>query len=556
MASDTALSKVLQGTDMAALASKTQDVIVVGAGAAGGLAAMLLAESGLRVLVLDAGPPINWSSAPARRLTGKVVRRLLQPDALKFLPPALIPRARQMVKAVGQWRQPIQSRGFTWEQAPQAYVDDRDCPYITAPDRPFTWIRSRMLGGRVAVPGHGRQYYRLGPDDLFPPDGLSPAWPLAAGELDSWYALVERRLGISGMYDGLSWLPDSELANVLSPTEPEIALCDRIVDRWPRARPILGRYAPPIASLEAAAETGRLQCRQGAIVREVCVDDSGRVCGVSWIDHKTGTEHKSSAALVFLCASALESTRILLLSRSTKNPEGLGARSGALGRYLMDHVVVSAEGVGRSGTGWTSPQEGRCLYLPRFDARELAVPTPGRGYGVQVYQFKIGESQSYFAAFSFAEMLPCARNGVALDNDRRDAWGIPIMRIDCAFGELELARVSEQIQSLREVAEVADVTLTRADQVARPPGSAIHECGTARMGSDPANSVLDANNQCWDARGLYVTDASCFPSQGAQNPTLTILALTARACGHALGGLGLELSRSAIEVDQRKLSAS
>lgn len=554
MASDTALSGVLQSSDITALASKTHDVIVVGAGAAGGLAAMLLAESGLRVLVLDAGPPINWSSAPVRHLTGKVVRRLLRPDALRFLPPALIPRARQLVKALGQWRQPIQSRGFTWEQAPQAYVDDRDCPYVTEPDRPFTWIRSRMLGGRVAVPGHGRQYYRLGPDDFLPADGLSPAWPLEVGELDPWYALVERRLGISGMYDNLPWLPNSELANILSPTQPEAILCERIIDQWPGAKPILGRYAPPIASLEAAAQTGRLQCRQGAIVREICVDDSGKVSGVSWIDHQTGTEHKSSAGLVFLCASALESTRILMLSRSSKNPEGVGARSGALGRYLMDHVVVSAEGVGPARAGWTSPQEGRCLYLPRFDARKLAAPKPGRGHGVQVYQFMVGESQSYFAAFSFAEMLPRPENRVTLDTSRRDAWGIPVLRIDCAFGKRELACVPDQIQSLREVAEVADVALTRTDKSARPPGSAIHECGTARMGSDPVNSVLDANNQCWDARGLYVTDASCFPSQGAQNPTLTILALTARACGHAVESVGSRLSRPAINDDQNRQS--
>jgi choline dehydrogenase-like flavoprotein len=552
MTSDTALSGVLQRTDMAALASKTHDVIVVGAGAAGGLAAMLLAESGFRVLVLDAGLPINWSSAPMQRLTGKVVRRLLRPDALRFLPPVLIPRARQMVKALGQWRQPIQSRCFTWEQAPNAYVDDRDCPYVTVPNRPFTWIRSRMLGGRVAVPGHGRQYYRLGPDDFSPSDGLSPAWPLQIGELDAWYALVERRLGISGMYDGLSWLPDSELANVLSPTRPETVLRDEILTRWPGAKPIVGRSAPPIAALEAAARTGRLLCRQGAIVREICTDDSGRVCGVSWVDHQTGTEHKTSAPLVFLCASALESTRILMLSRSNKNPEGLGARSGALGCYLMDHVVVNAEGFGPSQAGWTSPQEGRCLYLPRFDAREAAAPMPARGHGVQVYQFMVGETQSYFAAFSFAEMLPRAVNRVTLDAHQRDAWGIPTLRIDCSYGEQELARVPDQVRSLSEIAEIAGVTLTNADQFARPPGSAIHECGTARMGSDPASSVLDPNNQCWDARGLYVTDASCFPSQGAQNPTLTILALTARACHHALKSVGGTLAHAAVDGNQSR----
>src|SRR5262249_23511983 len=153
-------------------------------------------------------------------------------------------------------RQPVQSHCYAWEQAPDAYVDDRDCPYVTPPDRPFIWVRARMLGGRLAVPGHGRQYFRFGPNDFSPPDGLSPAWPLQPNELDPWYALVERRLGLSGMHDGLPWLPDSEITNFLNPTHVEAMLRDRIVARWPDARPILGRYAPPLNALGAAAETG------------------------------------------------------------------------------------------------------------------------------------------------------------------------------------------------------------------------------------------------------------------------------------------------------------
>ncbi len=492
----------------------------------------------MRVLVLDAGLPSSWLHAPLRRFAGNVVRRLLEPEALRFLPPFVIPRARNAVKALGLWRQPVQSRCFAWERAPLAYVDDRDCPYVTSPDRPFVWIRSRMLGGRVAVPGHGRQYFRLGPDDFAPPDGLSAPWPLQPNELDPWYALVERQLGLSGMHDDLPWLPDSELANFLTPTQPEAMLRDKICARWPGARPIVSRYAPPLEALEAAAQTGRLQCRQGAVVREIRVDGSGNVRGVSWIDYQTGSEQQASAPRVFLCASALESTRLLMLSRSRRCPQGLGASSGVLGRYLMDHVIVSAEGFGSRQFTEFLADEGRCIYLPRFDARESDVPKPGRGYGVQVYQFPVGGEKLYFAAYSFAEMLPRLENRVTLDPDRRDAWGIPVLHIDCAYGEREVARVPAQVNALRELAEVAGVSLTRADEEARSPGSAIHECGTARMGNDPASSVLDADNQCWDARGLYVTDAACFPSQGSQNPTLTILALTARACHHALSGTG------------------
>jgi choline dehydrogenase-like flavoprotein len=543
MASESALSEVVRTTTLEAVrADETHDVIIVGAGAAGGLAAMLLAESGLRVLVLDAGLPPSWSHAPVRRMTGTLVRRILEPDALKFLPPFVINRARRAVKLLGRWRQPIQSRCYSWEQAPSAFVDDLDCPYVTPPDRPFDWFRSRMLGGRLIVPSHGRQYYRLGPDDLAPPDGLSPPWPLKPGELDSWYAFVERQLGLSGTRDNLPWLPDSEIANFLTPTQLEARLSDRIVHRWPGARPILGRYAPPLEALEAAAQTGRLQCLQGAVVREIRVDGSGNVSGVSWIDHQTRSEQQASAPLVFLCASALESTRLLMLSRSQRSPQGLGASSGVLGRYLMDHVVVGVEGFGPPQSDWPTPEPGRCLYLPRFDARASPVPGPARGYGVQIYQFQVGGGRSYFCAFSFAEMLPRPENRVTLDPDRRDAWGIPVLNIDCAYDEAQLALVAEQTQSVRELAELANVEITKLEEVPRPPGSAVHECGTARMGNDPASSVLDSNNQCWDARGLYLTDAACFPSQGTQNPTLTILALTARACHHALNGLGRGLS--------------
>jgi choline dehydrogenase-like flavoprotein len=163
-----------------------------------------------------------------------------------------------------------------------------------------------MIGGRVAVPGHGRQYYRFGSYDFAPADGLSPHWPFHPNELNPWYALVERRLRLAGTYEQLPWLPDSELVQVLEPTGAEAGLQERIVQRWPGARPILSRYAPPSASLESAAATGRLRCRSGAIVREIDADDCGHVRGVIWHDQQNGTEERASAPLIFLCASALE----------------------------------------------------------------------------------------------------------------------------------------------------------------------------------------------------------------------------------------------------------
>jgi choline dehydrogenase-like flavoprotein len=536
------LAAVLQASTLDKLRTRPHDAIVVGGGAAGGFAAMLLAEAGMRVLVLDAGLPAGTARAPLRRFAGSVARRLSTPQGLRFLPPALIPKARRAARILGHWRQPIQTRCYAWEQAPEAFVDDRDCPYVADRNHPFVWIRARMLGGRVAVPGHGRQYYRLGPEDFAPKDELSPRWPLRAGELDNWYALVERHIGLSGMDDGLPWLPDSALAKALQPTPAENTIQKKIAGRWPHARPILGRYAPPLDALEAAAATGNLLCRQGAVARAVRVDHTGKVSGVVWVDHRTGTEQQSSAPSVFLCASALESTRLLMLSQTPRSPDGLGFGSGALGHYLMDHTLLSAEGTGPKLAAESPSEQGRCMYLPRFDGRDLSTPEPGRGFGVQLHHSPGAGGRSYVVAVSFGEMLPRKDNRVALDSTVKDAWGIPALRIECSHGEAETIRIREQKLALSELMTLLGVSNARIPPVAAPPGSAVHECGTARMGNDPANSVLDSDNQCWDARGLYVTDGACFPSQGYQNPTLTILALTARACAHALRNNGGELA--------------
>lgn len=527
-----ALAAALRATSLGvARATNGHDAVVIGAGAAGGLAALLLTEAGLRVLVLDAGLPPSPMRTLARRLVHGAGRRLLGASAPKVLDRLLnSPFGRYVIAR----RQPIQSLCYAWGLAPWQFVDDIDCPYVTPPDRPFVWLRARQLGGRVVIPGHGRQYYRHGPNEFFPVDGLSPPWPLQAGELDPWYATVERRLRLAGSRDNLPWLPDSELSIVLEPTPDEATLQASVSARWPGARAIIARFAPPLDALEAAAQTGRLSIRSGAVVREVEVDSSGCVRGAVWIDQQNRTEERARAPLVFLCASALESTRLLLLSRSPRSPEGLGASSGVLGRCLMDHVRMRVSGNGPPWLPGPLSGEGRCLYLPRFDARDLPAPGPGRGFGVQVFQQSAGTGHSQFTLISFAEMLPRLENRVTLDPQRRDAWGIPVLHIDCRQSEEELLGARDQVSALRELAQVAGVTLTHVDTAPPPPGSANHECGTARMGSDPASSVLSPHNECWEARGLYVTDGACFPSLGSQNPTLTILALTARACDHAI----------------------
>lgn len=510
-----------RGTLARATRSGAYDAVVVGAGATGSLASLLLAEAGLEVLVLNAGAPQGAFRKKVRRLARRLEMRI---------------RSEDPVRAREARRQPVQSLCYAWPLDPDAFVDDLDLPYSAPPGQPFAWIRSRLLGGRLAVPGNGRLYFRMGPDDLGHEAGSGEPWPISYEELAPWYAAVERRIGLAGGKEGIPWLPDSELAEVLDPSDAERVLMDRIGVAWPDFRPALARFAPPADLLESAAHTGRLTVREGAIAREVTVTSEGRVRGVRWVDMRSRRIESIDAPLVFLCASSLESTRLLLMSRSPDGAQGIGAGSGALGSFLMDHTRIVSRGYG-SPLPPSRSMTGRCLYLPRFDARASGAPVGGRGFGVQLYHESGSvRGRSALTMACYAEMLPRRANRVMLHPRLQDAWGIPSLHIECSLGERERAVVADQKRALRELAAALDVELETLDMEPAPPGLANHECGTARMGHDERSSVLDANNQCWEARGLYLTDGACLPSQGTQNPTLTYLALTARACDHAVRG--------------------
>lgn len=493
---------------------RSYDAIVVGAGAAGGLASLLLTESNLRVLCLDAGwrPPL-WS-APYRHAVAALTPKLADIGQTANLHPQISLIGQRALKAFGRVRQPVQSKFFAWMFAPDAFVDDRDFPYSVAPGSRFEWFRTHQTGGRMFVPGHGRQYYRL--DD----DAFAAHWPFDAKELGPWYEAVEERLKLSG---------DNH-----APTEAEQETLARLGALWPDANPVLGNSAPPLDSIALAQATGLLDHRGGASVSNVDIDASGRVQGVQWTDRATGDRQSAKAPIVFLCASALESTRILLSSSAPTTGAAPGAPSGALGRYLMDHITVSAGGEGPPLPTEEPANPGRCVFLSRTDEDEIA----GRSrYGIQVYRWSIGARSSRFTGVSFAEMAPRPENHVTLDTNRRDICGNPTLRITCAHSSEDIAVATMQSAALRETAEALDVVLDRIDTAPAPAGTAMHECGTARMGDDPASSVLDPNNQCWDAKGLFVTDGAALPSQGTQHPTLTIMALTARACKFAARNL-------------------
>lgn len=506
------------------------DAIIIGSGAAGGLAAALLCESGLNTLVLDAGltPPV-WKR-PVTRSLNAVVKLLANPKALRIVPSKVAWKARETLKLAGRYRQPIQSRCYAWEGLPNGFVDDLDNPYETPEDRPFNWVRARHLGGRMVVPAHGKQYLRHGPADFAPSDDLSPAWPFAPGTLDPWYTEVETRLALNGETNDSYWIPDSKISNTLTPDPAQTLTMKTITEKWPEAKPMLGRYCEPMKSLDAAAQTGRLSCRKGAIAHRVTVSKSGSVSGVEFVDQQSGRRLNVNAPIVFCCASTLETTRLLLNSR--QGDFLADTETSPLGRYVMDHVSVKVEGLmPDNGIADKAFNLGNCVYLPRFDLRS-GDDQRTRGYGVRLYQVPGPPGKCYFTAVSDAEMFPRADNRVTLA-DRKDRWGIPILNISVAHGPEEKEMAAEQVDAVREVAATLGATLNTVNVQASMPGSAIHEVGGARMGTDPETSIVDQNNQCWQAKGLYVTDGACFPSIGLQNPTLTIMALTARATNHA-----------------------
>ncbi|MEM9738716.1 MAG: GMC oxidoreductase [Pseudomonadota bacterium] len=515
------------------------DAIIVGGGASGGFAARLLCEAGLQTLVLDAGwvPPVI--RAPLRRATTGFVSALANPAALRYLPPRVIYKGRQVLKALGRVRQPVQTECYAWERDPAAFVDDVDNPYETPEDQPYAWLRTHTPGGRVRVPGHGRQYYRFSKAEFAPQDGLSPAWPIRAEELDPWYSQAEAMLELAGAKNAVASVPDSAIARPLAFNDAEAELAAKVTDRWSDAALICGRYAPPMESLGMASLTGNLWCRRGAVARQILADDSGAAKGVSWIEPRTRAVREAHAPLVFLCASPLESTRLLMLSGSSQAQDGLGAKSGVLGKNLMDHVLVKVEGIGGKLAGQgDAPEDGRCTFLPRFDRAMAGDAFGQRGYGVQLYQTPGDGDRSWFTAVAFGEMTPRLDNHVRLHATRKNAVGLPILHIESRLSDRENALAKSMGEALVALSEVAGADLTLSPKGAATPGTSAHECGTARLGASPETSVLDPHNQCWDMPGLYLTDAASFPSQGFQNPTLTVLALTARAVDKALSEVG------------------
>lgn len=509
------------------------DAVIIGSGATGGWAVKSLTEKGMRVYLLEAGSPlVEKQIIHVQRRLWEVLRYGNRSRTIDNQIPRLLER------------QPIQSNCYAWKYSPSFFVDDIDNPYTTPEDKPFIWLRSRQVGGRMAVKAHGRQLYRFS-DFQFKAasrDGYGEDWPISYADLTSYYERVERWIGIRGKVENIPHLPDSVFLPDREITSGERLLKSALESsRTYDYRVILGRMAPPRPTISAAMKTGRLTVRPYAVVSHIIVDeDTGKAKGVAFIDQRTHQSYEVFGKVIVLCASAIESTRILLNSATQQHPTGLGNSSGLLGRYLMDHTQIGIKGIipkpERFLTDLSKNSDlSGSIYIPQFKNIADHHLKFIRGYGIQAgvrLERLQGENVINFYLNSFGEMLPRFENQVTINKEQKDAWGIPVPHIECVHSDNEREMAIDQLETLKKIADAAGFDILHEDSELLTPGLSIHECGTARMGDDPKKSVLNKFNQSWDVKNLFVVDGACFVSQGYQNPTLTMMAITARACDY------------------------
>lgn len=516
------------------------DAIVVGSGAAGGFAAKTLAESGLETLVLEAGPDLD----PVEGFPLRGAR-----DHLAWIQAA-------------RWRQRVQARCLSFKgHFTHLYIDDRQNPYTVPRGKPFYWIRGRQVGGRL------RTWASLSPRfsdfelQAASHDGFGEDWPITYADIALYYDQVEECLGIYGNADGLRQLPDGRYLEPRELSPGEMEFKSAVESRWPerhvlQARIIKHGRERALTALAKAESTNHLTLLASAVVRRIKTDPrSGKATGVEFVDRVEKTVRHASGSLVFLCASAFESVRILLNSACERHPHGLGGSSGTLGRYITDHLcAVRAGPAPRGGAGpFRFPADAydfgaaHGFYIPRF--RNLGEPESDfiRGYGLCG---AIARTGRFWWITAFGEMLARAENRITINPRKKDAWGVPVAHIECAHCENDRALIADARAATEEMFEVAGLradppwslrrlkaTVGRksfAEGGTLQPGLAAHELGGARMGGDAGSSVLDPFCRCWDAENVLVTDGACFVSSGYQNPTLTIMALTVRAAEQAV----------------------
>jgi choline dehydrogenase-like flavoprotein len=548
------------------------DAIVVGSGISGGWAAKELTERGLRVLMLERGKNVEHIKdyANARKGPWEYPHRGGRTRAMEADYPVL------------RRDYPLNEINLDW------WVNEKESPYTEV--KRFDWYRGYHVGGRSLM--WGRQSYRLGDLDFEANarEGIAVDWPIRYADLAPWYDHVERHAGISGSREGLFQLPDGEFLPAMPLNCGEVMVSERLTKLFDGRRrlipgrvanltqPLPGRegcryrnacwlgcpyggyFSTQSSTLPPAVATGRLTLRTFAIVTELVYDKNRkRATGVRVVDAITGQATVYRAPVIFLCASTLNSTWLLMRSATDQWPGGLGSSSGELGHNLMDHHFRCGASGTLDGLGdtYVFGRRPTGFYIPRYrnhsgDKRDYL-----RGFGYQggagrqgweraVAELGVGGGFKDAAAMpgdwriggtAFGEMLPAHENRVTLDHSKKDKWGLPVLAIDCATGENERLMRKDMMNDMAELLEAAGVKKVSPYDNGYHPGMGIHEMGTARMGRDPKSSVLNGHNQVWDCPNVFVTDGSCMTSSACQNPSLTYMALTARAASFAVDEL-------------------
>ena len=552
--------------------SHTYDAIVIGSGISGGWAAKELCEKGLKTLVIERGRSVEHIKdyPTAMQESWEAPHR-----------GALSPQFRR--------DNPILSQcGGAYAANEHFFVKDKEHPYEQV--KPFSWIKGYQVGGKSLMWARWTQRWSDLDFEANGRQGIAVDWPIRYADLAPWYTYVEKFAGISGNRDGIPVIPDGEFLPPMELNSLEKHMKGAIESRWSDRRlvisrsanltqPHLGRgvcmyrdrcsrgcpfggyFSSNSATLPAAAATGNLTMRPDSVVHSIIYDEQKeRAIGVRVIDAHTKETSEFYAKIIFVNASTINTTLLLLNSTSARFPNGLGNDSGQLGHNLMDHnyrvkVQATHDGLkdkyyyGRRPTG---------ALLPRF--RNVNADEKHdflRGYSFSVFGSRWrGDNQpgdppigAVFKEKStqvgpwrlwmncMAEHLPHQDNKITLNRAKTDAWGMPIIQIDCEYRQNELAMIKDMLMTSQEMAEAAGFRDIRAWDAKEAPGLGIHEMGTSRMGRDPKTSMLNGFNQMHAVKNVFVTDGACMTSSGWQNPSLTYMALTARAADHAVSEL-------------------